>query len=121
MKAFFLIFSSVFFLVTSTCNKQMDASDTFQAKLVASFCAYDIVEIQDAAFFDKGMNWTNSTGTAYKNVFAVKNHCDFAKAGIHVGDVFTCRILSKDDVQNCMVCMGFMETPPLRHNIDVVK
>lgn len=113
----------LFFLIMgiTQCNKPMHPNGTFKAKLLASFCAFHIVEIQDSAYYDQGMDWTDSQGKQYKHVFAVKNHCDFAKANVKTGDVFTCKILSRDSETNCAVCMGFMETPPLQKNIEAVQ
>ncbi len=99
----------------------MYPNGTFKAKLLASFCAFHIVQIQDSAYYNQGMDWTDSQGKQYQHVFAVKNHCDFAKANIKAGDIFSCTILKEDGDANCVVCMGFMETPPLQKNVKVVN
>jgi hypothetical protein len=112
----------IFLLVGLTrCNNSMYPNGTFKAKLVASFCAFHIVEIQDTAFYGQGMDWTDSKGKKYEHVFAVKNHCDFAQAGLKAGDVFICKILTEEGANNCAVCMGFMETPPLQKNVKVMS
>jgi hypothetical protein len=101
------------------CEKMLNESPPIKMKLVASFCAYHIVQIQDSAYYSQGMNWTNSQGTAFQHVFAVKNPCDFARSGIRVGDEFTASITDRADSDNCTVCLGYMETPPLQHAIKV--
>lgn len=111
-------FSIVFF---SSCSKEEKAEGVFKAKLLASFCAFNIVEIQDKSFYNLGMSWKDSGGKEYKNVFAVANFCDFGKNGLKVNDVFYCRIIDRPLSESCAVCMGFMETPPLNRNIEVVK
>ncbi len=104
----------------SSCSKNENTEGVFKAKLVASFCAYNIVEIQDESSFGLGMNWKDSGGKEYKNVFAVANFCDFAKNGLKVNDVFNCRIVERPLNESCAVCFGYMETPPLNRNIEVV-
>lgn len=108
-------------LLISSCEKEEKSEGVFKAKLVASFCAYNILEIQDKSFYGLGMNWKSPNGTEYKNVFAIANFCDFAKHGIKVNDVFNCRIIERPLAESCAVCMGYMETPPLNRTIEVVK
>ena len=105
----------------SAKGQQKDISKTFKARLKTSFCAYSIVQIQDSAFYSYGMDWTDSQGNTYKHVFSVKNYCDFDTANLKVDETFDCKIVEKATVENCIVCFGFMETPPLLHNINVVK
>jgi hypothetical protein len=104
----------------SACSKDKNPKGVFRAKLVASFCAYNIVEIQDKKYYDLGMEWTAPNGTVNKNVFTVYNHCDFGKEGMKVNDVFTCRIIERPVSESCAVCFGYMDTPPLNRNIEVV-
>ena len=102
-------------------ESQKNISEIFKARLIASFCAYNIVQIQDSAFYSYGMDWTDSQGNTYQHVFSVSNYCDFATANLKVDETFDCKIVEKATVENCIVCMGFMETPPLLYNINVVK
>jgi hypothetical protein len=117
MKSYYLLFF-IFLLLFSACSKSYAPEGNFKAKLLASFCAYHIVQIEDGR---GGMDWTDPTGKEYKNVFTVKNHCDFAKTGIKVGDTFKAVIIDEPVETDCAVCMGFMETPPLQWNIRVVE
>jgi hypothetical protein len=117
---FKIVLVSVLF-VFSSCDKAENLKGVFKAKLVASFCAYNIVEIQDKAYFDLGMNWTAPNGTVYKNVFAIANFCDFAKNGVKVNDAFNCRVIERPLAESCATCMGYMDTPPLNRNVEVVK
>lgn len=104
----------------AACSKPFPPQGIFRAKLVASFCAFQIVQIEDADGKGRGMDWTDPAGKPYKNVFTVKNHCDFGKAGLKVGDSFTAIIVEEPQDTTCAICMGFMETPPLQWNIKVV-
>jgi len=102
-------------------DKQNKPAGIFKARHIGSFCAYTIVQIQDSAFYSYGMEWTNSIGQTYHNVFSVKNHCDFTKSNLKINESFNCKIVENAVTENCMVCLGFMETPPLQHNINVVR
>lgn len=104
-----------------TKEKQNINSKIFKAKLITSFCAYNIVQIQDSDFFSYGMNWTDPQGKTYQHVFSVKNYCDFAAVNLKADETFNCKIIEKATIEDCVVCMGFMETPPLYHNINIVK
>ncbi len=104
----------------AACSKPFPPQGSFRAKLVASFCAFHIVQIEDADGKGRGMDWTDPSGKQYKNVFTVKNYCDFGKTGLKVGDNFTAIIVEEPQDTNCAVCMGFMETPPLQWNIKVL-
>jgi hypothetical protein len=116
-----VLLSSGLLLSSFQCDKILPETPPVKMKLLASFCAFHIVEIQDAAYYNYGTNWTNSQGTAYKHVFAVVNHCDFVQSGVKVGDVFTAAITEKIEDSTCAVCLGFMETPPLQHAIKVYR
>lgn len=100
---------------------QKNIPQTFQSKLIASFCAYNIVQIQDSAFYHYGTEWTNTEGVTFQHVFAVKNHCDFSTAKLKINDTFSCQVVEKPTIENCDVCMGFMEVPKVQHFISVVK
>ena len=119
MKSYHLLAFSAL-LLFSACSKSYAPEGSFKAKLLASFCAYHIVQIEDADGKGRGMDWTDPSGKEYKNVFTVKNHCDFAKKGIKVGDTFNAVIINEPVETSCVVCMGFMETPPLQWNIKVI-
>ena len=101
-------------------RQQSDTTKLFRARLTASFCAFHIVQIEDSAFYSYGMNWTNAEGKEYQHVFSIKNHCDFMNANVKTGEIFTCSIVDKAAVSNCSFCEGFLDSPPLRHNIRVV-
>ncbi|WP_407526568.1 hypothetical protein PDL71_05700 [Lacibacter sp. MH-610] len=121
MKTILLSLGCLFALSFSSCSKEEKAEGVFKAKLIASFCAYNIVEIQDKNYFNLGMTWTSPSGTVYNNVFTVSNYCDFNAKGIKVNELFDCRILEKETQDGCGICYGYMETPPLNRNIEVVK
>lgn len=109
------------FLFTVSCSKEKLPEGRFEAKLVASFCSYNIVEITDSRFKNAGLEWKNASGKQYNNVFTVKNYCEFAKSGIKTGDRFYAIIADSATETNCAVCLGYMDTPPLQLNIKVVE
>ena len=115
------IFLFAVLLMFSACSKLSTPKGSFKARLLASFCAYHIVQVEDADKKGYAMDWTSPSGQQYKNVFTVKNHCDFVKAGLKVGDSFTATIVDEPSDTSCVVCFGFMETPPLQWNIRVVE
>jgi hypothetical protein len=103
------------------CEKDQPLTSVFKAKYVAGMCGQDIVEILDRNYYDKGIIWSNTNGQKFEHVFTVKNHCDFSKASLNTGEVFNCQIIAKPGVNECVVCMAFMETPPKTWNVKVVK
>lgn len=113
----FLLFAILFVSIASLqCSSSKKLVGPFKAKLVASLCGQHILQIEDDQHYESGMDWKE-----YKHVFTVANHCDFAKAGLKVGDIFNCVIVEKPTEENCMACQAFMETPELKHNVKVVQ
>lgn len=121
MKNLFLIVAGITALAFSGCEKETYLTETFRAKYVAGMCGQNIIQILDSAYFDKGINWTNSSGQAFERVFTVQNSCDFSKANMSAGEEFTCRLIADPGKNDCIVCMAYMETPPKAWNIKVVK
>ncbi|NCU02913.1 MAG: hypothetical protein GXC73_02905 [Chitinophagaceae bacterium] len=119
MKSYHLFLMTGLMLL-SACAKQ-SVKGQFKAKLIDSFCVFNIVQIENAKGSVKGMNWTNSAGTQYKNVFTVQNFCDFNAAGIQEGETFTAELIEDATNQACAVCYGYMETPPLQLSIRVIQ
>jgi hypothetical protein len=120
MKPYYL-FLIMTMLVSAACSKMFPPKDSFKAKLLASFCAHHIVQIEDTDKKGYGMDWTAPSGQQYKNVFTVKNHCDFVMAELKVGDSFTAAIVDEPGGKACAVCFGYMDTPPLQWNIKVIQ
>lgn len=106
------LLSTLFF----QCNSAKKLSGPFKAKLVATLCGQHIVQIEDSKFYKLGTNWKE-----YQHVFAVANHCDFAKAGLKAGDTFICTIVQKAEKENCIMCEAYMETPELKRNVKVIQ
>ncbi|MEJ8818430.1 hypothetical protein [Lacibacter sp. H407] len=119
MKLYRFYFIAVVFLLQA-CDKESLPKGIFKARLVDSFCSFYIVQIVDAKGNAKAMDWTNSAGIHYQNVFTVKNFCEFGAAGVTEGELFTAEIAGETEGPGCGVCMGFMETPPLQWNIKVI-
>jgi hypothetical protein len=86
-------------------------SNTFKVKVERRFCAYTILSIQDPEYYSKGIDWDN-----LQHVFSVGNFCDLP-ANLVVGEAYQCEIIDKPIIENCNVCMGFMETPPIKYNV----
>ncbi len=101
------------------CKKGNECA-TFEAKLVGSFCAYNVVQVIDPSYPNLGTSWTDGHGNTFSNSFAVKNYCDFAKSNLMVGDTFKCKIVKSAKDNQCAVCMGFMETPTIGYHIEVL-
>ena len=78
------------------------------------------MQIQGSDFYSYGVNCTNALGKEYQHVFTIKNQCDFVNAHVKAGENFSCSIVDKAAVSNCSFCGGFLDSPPLRHNISVV-
>ena len=103
------------------CEKEQALTDVFKAKYVAGMCGQNIIEILDSNYYNKGIVWSNTSGQKFEHVFTVQNHCDFGKANLNAGEIFNCQIIAKPGVNECVVCMAFMETPPKAWNVKVVK
>jgi hypothetical protein len=115
------LFLSIMATCLQQCHSSKKLSDTFKAKLVGSICGHHIVEVADSKFYNLGTTWKNSDGKSYEHVFTVNNHCDFVKAQLKDGDMFTCEIVDKATEENCITCEAYMETPGLKRNVRVVK
>ena len=64
-------------------------------------------------------NWTDeSTGKAYKNVFALNSRCTFPGT-INQGDEFYFKI-DTTTVQNCFVCLIYYPVPSKKLSIKVI-
>jgi hypothetical protein len=98
------------------CEKKLAASkQEFEVKVVATLCAYTIVEVQTPQLQQLGIDWEQ-----YKHVFKVGNPCDLP-ADLKVGDVLKCYLIEKPIVEQCVFCRAFLETPSLSRNIKVVQ
>ncbi|RXK62537.1 hypothetical protein ESA94_05930 [Lacibacter luteus] len=119
MKPYHLILFAI--ILISSCRKPCLPERSFKARLLASFCGYHIVQVEDGHGTYWGMNWTNSAGTSYPNVFTVANTCDFMKLGLKAGESFMATVIELPEQDNCAVCDGYMETPPLKRSIKVIR
>lgn len=108
-------------IIFNACEKDEPLTAVFKAKYVVGMCGQNIIEILDSNYYDKGINWSNSNGQKFEHVFTVQNHCDFSVANLNAGEVFNCQIIAKPGVNDCAVCMAYMETPPKAWNVKVVK
>ena len=88
-------------------RQQSDTAKLFGVRLIASFCAFHIVQIKDSSFYSYGMNWTNAQGKEYQHVFSIKNHCDFVKAHVKAGENFTFSIDDKPLLPIAVFARGF--------------
>lgn len=123
---FFLILSGLFLLTVSAenCNgKKTDANTRYKAKLeIKAICMnYTLRLLEGEA--DTSIvtpEWTDeTTGKAYKNVFALANPCEFP-ADINEGDEFYFLIDTAKN-KDCAVCMAYYPTPPKKTFIKVVE
>ncbi len=116
-----LFLAGILAVVFYGCEKEQALTETFKVKFIAGMCGQNIIEILDSNYYDKGINWTNTNGQSFKNVFSVQNHCDFELANLKAGDVFNCRLIAGPGKRGCTVCMAYMEIPPKAWNVKVVK
>ncbi|MFN8264691.1 MAG: hypothetical protein U0T11_01390 [Chitinophagaceae bacterium] len=110
------------FLLISACTVSKQASSpVYKGKLLAAYCAFYVVEIQNPDVFEEGIDWRTGEGTIISNAFTIGNFCDFSGSSIKVGDTFEYQVLKDSVSNNCMVCLGYLEAPSLYKNIRVVK
>ena len=121
MKLPSIIIATIVVFALIGCEKEQALTGTFKAKYLGGMCGQNIVEILDSNYYDKGIDWTNSTGQSLQNVFTVQNHCDFGNANLKAGEVFDCILIASPGKTGCVVCMAYMETPPKVWNVKVVK
>jgi hypothetical protein len=123
-----LFILSVGFISCERCDTAKDDKDqkrnssaVFRAKLARSFCAYNIVEILDSAFYSYGMNWTDPDGKTYRNAFTVDNYCEFDTYQLREEEIFNCQLVDDALPNDCYKCEGFLYTPPLIHKVLAFK
>jgi len=118
MKLFTALFLIPFLVITASNSdekKLAESKKQFEVKVVATLCAYTIVEVQTPKFQELGTEWEK-----YKYVFKVANYCDLP-ADLKEGDILSCRLIEKPVVEQCPSCRAFLETPSLSRNIKVLK
>lgn len=110
------------FLLLSACTASQKATSFVnKGKLIAAYCAFYVVEIQNPDVFEEGVDWRTGDGTVLSNTFTIGNFCDFSRSGVKVGDTFEYQVVKDSVSNNCMVCLGYLEAPSLYKNIRVVK
>ena len=123
----FLLFLPAIFILTISAdqcsNKKKTGDGVYKAKLeTKALCMNYTLRLLEGDI-DTSLivsNWTDeSTGKAYKNVFALGSPCNFPDT-IQQGDEFYFRIDSSEK-QDCAVCMAWYPTPPKKISIKVVK
>ena len=123
MKSF--IFLSAIFLLTISadkCGKKEMAAGKFKAKLeTKALCMNYTLRLLEGNI-DTSLivaNWTDeTTGKAYKNVFALGSPCSFPDT-LKQGDEFYF-VIDTTTAQHCAVCMAYYPTPPRKLSIKVV-
>ncbi len=118
MKLLSTLFFIPFLAITLSdgCEKKLvESKQQFEVKVVATLCAFTVVEVQTHEFQQLGTDWEQ-----YKHVFKVGNYCDLP-ADLKEGDLLKCYIIEKPIIDQCASCRAFMETPSLSRNIKVEK
>ncbi len=128
MKQKIAVYSLAFgILLLFSCNRKMavnttDAGDmVYKGVLVKSgICSQKVVEVLgDAEGLNFEESWTDeSTGKSYKNVFSVKNICDFP-ADIKEGDTISFK--KGREIKQCAVCMAYTPVPETHVEIEVLR
>ncbi len=88
------------------CKKtEKSDSDCFNVKVLGSVCGVVVLQIQDPAFENLGVDgWYNPFDKkVYDNVFLLKNYCD--NIGVDNKDVFKVKLKNETTINNnCYVC-----------------
>jgi len=123
-----LILSGIFIILS--CNRKTSANlaegemknDTiYKGVLVKSgICSQKVVEVigeKEGLRFEE--SWTDeSSNKTYRNVFSVKNICDFP-GDIKEGDTISFR--KGKEVKQCAVCMAYTPVPETHVEIEVIN
>jgi hypothetical protein len=120
---FFLLSASKGGCKKKQVNADFISSGCYKGKLeVKGGCMNYTISIVDGKF-DSSLvvpDWTNeSTGKAYKNVFALGSRCTFPD-NINEGDEFFF-VIDNTAVQNCAVCMMYYPVPAKKLPIKVIQ
>lgn len=117
----FILLAGIFVVMTSEkCNKKT-AGDVYKARVeVTGMCSNITIKVLDEKV-DTSLvqaDWTDeTTGIAYKNVFALGNPCAFPT--IKKGDEFYF-IIDTAKQKDCIVCMAYYPVPEKRLTIKQV-
>jgi hypothetical protein len=121
-----LIFLPAIFILTVSadkCVKKKTESGKYKARLeTKALCMNYTLRLLEGDI-DTSLivaDWTDeSTGKAYKSVFALGSRCTFPP-NIEQGDDFYF-IIDSAQKQGCAVCMAYYPTPPKKLHIKVVE
>jgi hypothetical protein len=121
-----LILLSVIFILTVSadkCGKKKTESGKYKARLeTKAICMNYTLRLLEGNI-DTSLivaDWTDeSTGKAYKNVFALGSRCSFP-SNIEQGDDFYF-VIDSAERQECAVCLAYYPTPPRKLSIKVVE
>src|SRR5437868_12144189 len=96
-------------MTADKCNKKKAMGEVYKGRLeIKAICKNYTIKLLDGKV-DTSLivsNWTDeSTKTAYTNVFALKNPCNFPDS-IKQGDEFYF-VLDSVSTDPCMVCMAY--------------
>lgn len=120
-----ILLAGIFMLTVSAerCGeKSTSESNRFKGKLeIKALCMNYTISLVEGELDKELINeeWTDeSTGKAYKNVFALGSPCNFPES-IKEGDEFYFSIDSTIS-QECAVCMAYYPTPPQKLKIKIL-
>jgi hypothetical protein len=121
-----LLFLSAIFILTASadkCGNKKTETGKYKARLeIKALCMNYTLRLLEGDI-DTSLivaDWTDeSTGKAYKNVFALGSRCTFP-ATIEQGDDFYF-VIDTIQKQDCAVCMAYYPTPPKKLSIKVVE
>lgn len=90
----------------------------FDVKVAATICGTAILEIQDEAFYEYGVDWENGAAVKYKHVFCTTFPC-FTE--VSTGEVIEIQLVDKLEPSECARCEAYLETPDKKYIVKVVK
>ncbi|MFL9481651.1 hypothetical protein ACI6Q2_02660 [Chitinophagaceae bacterium LWZ2-11] len=120
-----LIGSLLFCFITTFSGKSTNPQPgVIRAKLIYKSCASVVIQIEDSSYYYLGQSkWRRtSSQPEYKNVFMVRNSCEFLKQDIIQGQIFYFRKINDQSGNiGCTQCLTNDNTPYARLSIQVTE
>lgn len=108
----------LFLLAASSCNKSEVTEKVFRVKIIDEICSNAVVQIQDPALYQYGVNGYVSADSTYDHVFTTRFSCaDMAKMQTYTADkkglVIKIRLMDKQlSEPGCSTCAATVPGAP---------